>query len=143
MAHTDACKIQATQFAKKLIDNGLSMNDAFRETERESDGIPASTIKRWWYEIQATHTDRFNNEPAAPTQQISTEIPDNQVVEVKHGGAREGAGAPQKYQKPPEVWSCAIQMAGLAIDQLGRIPADDPKRSEAFQRVILWINENR
>lgn len=78
-----------------------------------------------------------------PTTCNLPETPDNQGAEPKHGGKREGAGPPLKYEKAAPPWSCAMQMAGLAIDQLERIPTDDPKRQDAFQKVMLWIKENR
>lgn len=144
MAHTDACKIQVTEFVRKLTDTGMSVNAACKEVQRESDGIPAETIRRWWQEIKArTAEELVRNDQPPPTPENQSEIPDNQVPEAKHGGKREGAGAPQKYEKPTPPWSCAMQMAGLAIDQLERIPTDDPKRQDAFQKVMLWIKENR
>lgn len=45
MAHTDACKIQVTEFVKKLTEKGLSINKACEAAEKESDDIPAETIR--------------------------------------------------------------------------------------------------
>jgi transcriptional regulator with XRE-family HTH domain len=42
---------------------------------------------------------------------------------------------------PP--YSMAMHMATIAINQLSRIPDDDPKREVAFEKVITWITENR
>ena len=66
MAHTDACKIQVSEFVKKCTKSGLSLNKACKEAQRESDGIPAGTIKRWWYEIHPEK--RFKNEPPKKVQ---------------------------------------------------------------------------
>ncbi len=52
MAHTDACKYQVCQFVEKLTEEGMSVNQACKESEIESDGIPSETIRRWWKEIQ-------------------------------------------------------------------------------------------
>ena|SRR3989339_796582 len=39
-----------------------------------------------------------------PTTHNSPQNQDNQDPEPKHGGKREGAGAPLKYKKAPEPW---------------------------------------
>jgi len=36
-----------------------------------------------------------------------------------------------------------MDFATIAISQLSRIEVDDPKRKIAFERVIIWITENR
>jgi DNA-directed RNA polymerase subunit RPC12/RpoP len=79
MAHKDACKIQTTQFAKKLIDNG----------------IPASTIRRWWYEVIKETAAVFKNEHGALeaiTNECDNVIDGNQTIKVIRGGARIGSG---------------------------------------------------
>jgi len=86
MAHTDSCKIQVCQFVEKLTANGMGLNQACKETEKESDGIPEGTIKRWWYEIKKTTEEQFKNElPATPptTPSNDTEITNNQVKRWK------------------------------------------------------------
>jgi len=42
-----------------------------------------------------------------------------------------------------EPVSDAICFATIAISQLERIEADDPKREVAFEKVITWITRNR
>lgn len=113
MAHTDACKIQATEFTRRLITNGMSLNKACKVTEKESDGIPASTIKRWWYEVTGTVNNQFKNEPPQLTPPPSDEIQENQDSEPSktetvsdlssHGGHREGAGRPTKYEQDTDA----------------------------------------
>lgn len=73
MAHTDACKIQVTQFVKKCCDGGLALNEACRHAEQESDGIPSSTIKRWWYEVNKETSEQFKNEPQDATAENDEE----------------------------------------------------------------------
>jgi hypothetical protein len=51
--------------------------------------------------------------------------PTNQ--EVKPKNALAGPGRPLKYKKPDEPYSCAMQMATIAISQLSRIIKDDPR----------------
>jgi phage N-6-adenine-methyltransferase len=96
MAHTDACKIQATQFIKKLIEAGLSINEACKKTEVESEGIPAETLRRWWYQVQNETDKLFKNEQHNTNNQNHSPIPGNQ--DFDHGGKRDGSGRPPKYQ---------------------------------------------
>lgn len=148
MAHTDACKIQATQFMKKLVDTGMSVVKASEVTEKESDGIPAETLRSWWYQInKEVAAKTVENSTPHPTHDNSSETPDNQVAEVKHGGKREGAGAPPKYEKVPEPkpkyeFTNAMQIATFVISHLERIMADDPNRSAALDKVSKWIIDN-
>ena len=44
-------------------------------------------------------------------------------------------------KRPRSPILSAIYLAELAISQLSRIELDDPKRDEAFQRVIDWIKK--
>lgn len=52
------------------------------------------------------------------------------------------APAPQEKTFPQEP-SDAIEFAGMAISQLQRILPQDPKRQEAYDKVINWIQKNR
>jgi hypothetical protein len=47
-----------------------------------------------------------------------------------------------KRGRPPR-FTVAMDFATIAISQLSRIEVDDPKRKIAFERVIIWITENR
>jgi hypothetical protein len=139
-AHTDACKIQVIEFVRKLNNEGMSILAACAEVERESDGIPAETIRRWWQEIKKkTAAELVKDDQSPPTPLNPPENPDNQVPEVKHGGKREGAGAPLKYGQAPGPNSVeftqAIHIAIFVISHLERITFDDPKRDEALQKV--------
>jgi hypothetical protein len=103
MAHTDACKYQVCEFMKRLVDKGIPITKASVQTEKESDGIPAETVRRWWYEIQKETTEVFKNEQSNPTPQEHKEIQEIQDLEPKHGGPREGAGRPQKYEEDSDA----------------------------------------
>jgi hypothetical protein len=145
MAHTDACKIQVTEFVRKLADKGMSINKACEVAEKESDGIPSETIRRWWKEIKTqTAAELVKNDQPLPTPENSPQIQENQVAE--YGGTRDGAGRPPKYappkpsSPPPKPISFALDFATMAISQLERIRDDDPKREDAFNEVIKWIN---
>jgi hypothetical protein len=41
------------------------------------------------------------------------------------------------------TFTVALDLATIAISQLSRIEVDDPKREIAFERIIIWITENR
>jgi len=100
MAHTDACKYQVCQLVEKLINNGMSLRAASVETQKESDGIPAKTIQRWWSEIKKeTNEECLKNETPQATPQDDNEIQENQDLKSEtvshleqHGGQRDGAG---------------------------------------------------
>lgn len=83
MAHTDACKIQVCQFVEKCTDAGMSLNQACKETEKESGGIPEGTIKRWWYEIERENKEQFRNELPELTHDSYTENPAGQENEMQ------------------------------------------------------------
>lgn len=48
---------------------------------------------------------------------------------------------PKKAPEDPKPYTNAVYLAGIAISQLERITPGDPKRKEAFQKIINWINE--
>lgn len=162
MAHTDSCKIQVRQFVKRLVENGMSVNRACQETERESDGIPAETIRRWWKETQFETMKLVKNdqkESKTPTDQGPTEenlpIDTPEKFDSGRGGKREGAGRPPKPKltvaqrqiakntrsKPSYVpnISNAMMYAHMAIKDLESIPMEDPERNEALIMVKNYI----
>lgn len=68
MAHTDACKFQVCQFVEKCVQNGMTVNEASKHAQVESDGIPAETIRRWWKEIQNANSEELvKNDQPTPT----------------------------------------------------------------------------
>jgi len=106
MAHTDACRYQTIQFAKKVKkEKGVSTNKACQITEIESDGIPAETIRRWWKEIEAEEKNEGlvkNDQEEATTQndkkstksKAKTKESNKKPAKdgTKRGGKRKGAG---------------------------------------------------
>ena len=150
MAHTDACKIQVTQFVEKLTEKGMSVREACESAEKESDGIPAATIRRWWHEIKKEVQDRFKNEPVPITSSLNKQIAEKQKkqqvneVAINTPGPRRSPKYSAKESTLEErllSGSQAIYLANLAISQLSRIELEDPKRDEAFKRVIDWIKK--
>lgn len=138
MAHTDACKIQVTEFVKKLTEKGLSVNKACKEVERESDGIPAETIRRWWKEIEKkVRAELVKNDQPLPTPENIITIPNNQV---EHGGKREGAGRQQKYTKTADKFHLQALRKLKAILKEFEQYRDDPKIAAVFSAVdeVTW-----
>ena len=50
---------------------------------------------------------------------------------------------PRSNRGRPARFTVAMDFATIAISQLSRIEVDDPKREIAFEKVIIWITENR
>lgn len=143
MAHSEACQLFIEEHIKAGLAAGKTPYSIGKELTAMIEkffeaSIPSETIRS-----RARHIQKKTGEITTPkiTPSIPSESPENQVI--GHGGAREGAGRPPKYEKPIEPYSCALQMATIAISQLSRIMKDDPKRQEAFQEVIKWINDNK
>jgi phage N-6-adenine-methyltransferase len=151
MAHTDACKIQASQFIKKLVDSGLSINEACRKTETESDGIPAETLRRWWYELgRQTKEELFKNEQARLTIENNSQIKEKPFERSDGGrfaeGTAPGPGRPPKYQEEKELhfraqgtgeneWYTPSKYIELARSVLGSIELDPASSTQAQERI--------
>lgn len=154
MAHTDACKFQVCEFVKKCVDNGMSVSAATKEAERESDGIPAETVRRWWKTIQnEAQRGLVKNDQPPQTPANSEHTPNsNEIKRAKdgslRGGPREGAGRKKrKYEDQIEA-NCAhvseaMDFAMMAISHLERIRPKDPRRQEALERVESWVANNK
>jgi len=110
MAHTDACKIQCTEFTKKCVDAGMSLNQACKQTELESDGIPANIIKRWWYEVTNKIDKQFKNEPLKSNNQIKTEV----YYDPQEGSVTHPQNAVAKEKTPDAHFSKTV-MNGLRL----------------------------
>jgi hypothetical protein len=142
MAHHEACQLYIEQQIKEGLSEGKSAYSIGKELaawveELFKTSIPVKTLQsRAWREKRKN----TSNEVTPKTLENPSTNPKNQVT--RHGGARKGAGRPPKHEKPTEPYSCAMQMARIAISQLSRITKDDPKRHEAFQTVKNWIKEN-
>ena len=149
MAHTDACKIQVCKFMERLVDNGMSLRNASLATQKESDGIPAKTIQRWWADIKKeTEAECLKNETPTTTtgnNEEKQEKPSRDEGGRFQEGAPPGPGRKPKNQATPSYQEVteALDFAIIAISQLERIRADDPKRFEAFDKVISWIETRK
>lgn len=113
MAHKDACKYQVQQFMKKLVTSGMAISAAAVQTEKESDGIPAETCRRWWYEVQKETDELFKNEQQEPTPQ------DNKESGQKHVGGNNkmvAVALPKRQQ-----CSCGQFLVGTYKHRDGRV----------------------
>jgi len=147
MTHSEACQLFIEQEIKEGLAQGKTPYSIGKELTAMVEKmfevtIPADTLRK-----RAGRIGTNVHTPATPlTPSEIPEKPVNQQVRNEAGafveGTAPGPGRPPKYQYPQEPWSCAMSMAGLAIGHLGRIPDDDPKRHEAFQKVIAWINDH-
>jgi hypothetical protein len=145
------CRKGLYEARKAKIESGAACSQ--REAERqlaEETGKPIGTVRRAiWEEEQKTKVAQ-TEPPHESTQNILqiSEKQEKQVVVNKHNPAHaSGPGRAPKYAKPtanaPAIisGSQAIYLAEIAISQLSRIELEDPKRDEAFQKVIDWIKK--
>ncbi len=151
MAHSEACQLFIEERIKEGLAEGKSAYAVAKELSAKiqqmfETAIPHSTLKD-----RALRMKRKigGNPPTRSTPANHSEIQEkrhNQVLTDDKGkftkGTAPGPGRPPKYETPVEPYSCALQMATIAISQLSRIRRGDPKRKEAFQEVINWINDN-
>ncbi len=150
MAHSEACQLFIEERIKEGLAEGKSAYAVAKELSAKiqqmfETAIPHSTLKD-----RALRMKRKigGNPPTPPTTANHYKIPEkrhNQVLTDDKGqfkkGTAPGPGRPPKYEEP-EPYSCAMQMARIAVSQLSRIPKDDPKREKAFRTVTNWIEEN-
>ena len=152
MAHSEACQLFIEQQIKEGLAAGKNPYSIGKELtvmiEKYFEAsIPSETIRSRARHIQkkAGEITTPHITPSNRTKNLDKRV--NQVVIDAKGkfteGTAPGPGRPLKYEKPIEPYSCALQMATIAISQLSRIMKDDPKREEAFQAVIKWINDNK
>lgn len=145
MAHSEACQLFIEEQIKEGLEAGKTPYSIGKELtamiERLFEAsIPAETLKKRAQRMQAKIG---TNVPIPPTSCNPPQIPEKQNnQQVTERQQEPGPGRNQKYEKPPQPFSCAMTMASCAIDQLKRIPGDDPNRLKGFQRVIAWIEEN-
>ena len=139
MANREACELFIEQEIKDALAQGKKPYSIGKELSAWVEklfetNIPADTLRK--------RAERIGtNVHSQSTNENSLEITDNQVSnpepQPKHGGARKGAGAPQKYE-----FTNAIEIATFVISHLERIGRQDPKREEALQKVINWITNH-
>lgn len=167
MAHSEACQL----FIEEQIEEGLKKGKTPYSIGKEltamiekmfETSIPHNTLKDRAYRMQKKIG---GNQPNHPTPQNFKEFPEkrinsenvstqeheeisekrvNQEVRDERGKFVKvpGPGRPGKFEKPPKPYSCARQMATIAISQLSRVPDDDPYKEREFKRVLNWINAN-
>jgi len=152
MAHSEACQL----FIEEQIKEGLAAGKTPHSIGKELTSvikkyfeaiIPAEAIRSRARRMKKSGTGQMTSPPTTPTNHSEIqEKRHNQVLTDDKGkfkkGTAPGPGRPPKYETPVEPYSCALQMASIAISQLSRIRRGDPKRKEAFQEVINWINDN-
>ncbi len=151
MAHSEACQL----FIEERIQEGLAAGKTPHSIGKEltavikkyfEASIPAESIRSRARRMKKSGTGQMTSPPTTATNHLeSQEKRHNQVLTDDKGqfkkGTAPGPGRPPKYVEP-EPYSCALQMATIAISQLSRIRRGDPKRQEAFQEVMNWINDN-
>ena len=127
----------ASNYARRLI--------ASAETVENIKSVPMGTIPQT--ERQARSLARLG----ADQQLIAWQ----KAVETAPDGKVTGAhvykivkGMTMEQEKPrsapqPQIPSDAMQLSGIAINQLQRITADDPRREDALRRVELWLLKNK
>jgi hypothetical protein len=151
MAHSEACQLYIEEQIKEGLAAGKTPYSIGKEltamVERLFEaGIPSETLRS-----RARYIKKKSGEittpsvtPSKPSDNL--EKRPNQVLINDKGkfqeGTAPGPGRRPKHEKPIEPYSCAMQMARIAVSQLSRIPKDDPKREKAFKTVIQWIKEN-
>ncbi len=151
MAHPEPCQVYIEEQIKEGLAAGKTPYSIGKEltamVERLFEAsIPHDTLER---RAERVKKKLGTNVPTPLTPSNPCENYDkrpNQVLTNEKGefqkGTAPGPGRRPKHEKPIEPYSCAMQMATIAISQLSRIPKDDPKREKAFQTVIDWIKEN-
>ena len=156
MAHTDACKYQVVQFVGKCKDNGMSINQACKEAERETDGIPAQTVRSWWYEAQKETERVVENSTMGATPQSDSEIPANSSFSKEsscpsgepptatHGGKREGAGKTmtekQRKANYNSVWMGVAQRMNSLAEHMSS-KGQYPIKENAKPRTVGELND--
>jgi hypothetical protein len=149
MAHTDACKIQTTEFVEKLVRGGMSVERACEETERESDGIPARTIHEWWKQIKLGMI-RKQREITPSKNHPYPEDNNSTILENTDKKLPGGYGTAEAYKLVPidtpsphfrtvntgeNEWYTPAQYIKLAREVLGTIDFDPASSDQAQERV--------
>jgi hypothetical protein len=145
MAHHEACQLYIQQQIQEGLSEGKSPYSIGKELAAWVEklfetSIPPNTLTRRAERAREKITTNVVNPTTTDNDSEIQEKLANQEVKLKSPLA--GPGRPLKHEKPVEPYSCAMQMARIAISHLSRITKDDPKREEAFQEVKKWIDDN-
>lgn len=148
MAHQEACQVYIEQEIKEGLAQGKTPYSIGKDLSAWVEklfetSIPASTLERRARRDQEKLRTNVRTPINTCNHSQNHEKPQNQQVTPKSPIA--GPGRLPKYApepKAPKPYSCARQMADIAISQLSRIPYGDHKRKEEGQKVIDWINDN-
>jgi hypothetical protein len=148
MAHSEACQLFIEQQIKEALEEGKTSTEAAKEVmvavqKMFEVAIPFETLRSRARYITQKAGEITGSVPTQPNSCKSQEKPSRDESGRFEPGTVAGPGRPQKYPKPQEPWSPAMQLAGMATSNLGRISPDDPDREKAFDKVISWINNNR
>lgn len=153
MAHKEACQV----FIEQEIQEGLAQGKTPYSIGKDlstwveklfETSIPATTIEKKAERIREKVPTNVGNSPTTcnpseitEKQELQGVKPQTQVVSPQPStpdpAKKPGPGRPPKYPQPP---SDAIHWATVAISQLTRIEDGDPKREQAFNKVLIWIN---
>lgn len=148
MAHSEACQL----FIEEQIREGLAEGKTPYSIGKEltamierlfEASIPANTLRM--RADRMAKKELSTNVHTSITSENVLIIPEKQNNQsVKERQQEPGPGRPLKYQselgaKPP-TFSDAMTIAAFVIGHLERIRKDDPKREEAFAKVLRWIN---
>ena len=156
MAHREACELLIEQEIKEGLAQGKTPYSIGKELSAWVEklfetNIPAKTLEKRAQRIEEKIKTKVFNESTPKNPSQIPEKPEKQPVTSPNPDQTPGPGRSPKYAKhtvqtPANLeerlisGSQAIYLANIAISQLSRIELDDPKRGEAFQRVIDWIN---
>lgn len=108
-----------------------ALADKINETAAPGDRVSGEKLQD---RVRYNEGLKMGNSQDNPTQPTKDEHPDPETKPMAGGGG-------QKALKKPPVFSQAIQLASLAISQLERIRHDDPKKIEALNRVLSWVEQ--
>lgn len=104
MAISDICELEVKELVEKAVLDGKSFQEAFAWLQRIYENslhkpVSKDTIKTKYYRAK-----KVSNETADITPSPSDEIQENQVSDTpSHGGKREGAGRPSKYEQDTDA----------------------------------------
>jgi len=152
MAHQEACQLYIEQEIKEGLAQGKTPYSIGKELTAMIEkmfetSIPADTLKKRAQRMAEKLGTNVPNPATTGDHSENLEKRQNQPLTNTAGqfvkGTTPGPGRPSKYSPPQPYppYTNAIYIADIAISQLERITADDPKREKAFKKVIDWINE--